>query len=307
MESNIQFKYEVALTFAGEDRAFAEAVATGLKSAGVNVFYDDFYIEDLWGQDLSVKLRDVYRRSSQFCIMIISENYVRKMWPSHERQQAIERMIQDHGKTYILPVRLNGFKGEVPGFSDSISYLAVNSNDPQIVVDAFLRKIGRKPDSPKKTKTRQEMPKIRLPKMKKSYTDREKNQFLKASFTEIVNIIDSFASGTKDEYPHFDYEMEKITSRKVLFTLYNNDQQVTQFKIWIGGISGGNSIAFSHGRNVNVDNDNTMNESISIEEHEGELKLKPMGFGLFGNNADKPMSPRQSADYLWEVVTKHLQ
>ena len=42
----MDYTYEVALSFAGEDRAFAEALAKGLRDAGVKVFYDDFYAED---------------------------------------------------------------------------------------------------------------------------------------------------------------------------------------------------------------------------------------------------------------------
>jgi hypothetical protein len=137
------YAYEVALSFAGEDRAFADAVAKGLRDSGIRVFYDDFYAEDLWGEDLAVKLREVYHGSSQFCIMIISKHYVDKIWPSHERQQAIERMIREKGKAYVLPVRLDGFEGDVPGLSGTISYLAVRSSDHRKIVDAFLRKIGR--------------------------------------------------------------------------------------------------------------------------------------------------------------------
>ena len=78
----MEYKYEVALSFAGEDRSSADAVAKGLRDAGINIFYDDFYAEELWGEDLAVKLREVYHSSSQFCIMIISEHYVDKMWPT---------------------------------------------------------------------------------------------------------------------------------------------------------------------------------------------------------------------------------
>ncbi|MBW1700309.1 MAG: hypothetical protein JRK26_26420 [Deltaproteobacteria bacterium] len=57
--------YDVALSFAGEDRKFAEAVAIGLRDAGIDVFYDDYYAADLWGEDLSVKLRKVYHEDSR--------------------------------------------------------------------------------------------------------------------------------------------------------------------------------------------------------------------------------------------------
>jgi len=297
----MEYTYEVALSFAGEDRAFADAVAKDLRDAGVKVFYDDFYAEELWGEDLAVRLRDVYHSSSQFCIMIISEHYIDKMWPSHERQQAIERMITEIGKAYVLPVRLDGFNGEVPGLSGAISYLAVRSGDHKKIVDAFLRKIGRKGTPKPKPESRKEPAKAYIPKVKKSFTDKEKNQFLKSSFEEIVNLINDFAAETQKEHLHFEYEMEMVTSRKAVFTLYENEKQVSQFKLWLGGLLGGNSISFAHGDSIDIDSNGSMNESISLEENEGELKLKPMGMGMFGAERDKLMSPREVADYLWQI------
>lgn len=46
----MNYMYEVELSFAGEDRAFAETVAEGLRETGVEVFYDSFYAEELWGE-----------------------------------------------------------------------------------------------------------------------------------------------------------------------------------------------------------------------------------------------------------------
>jgi len=88
------YRYEVAISFAGEDRAFAEACAKGLRGAGIEVFYDDFYAADLWGKDLSVEFLKVFFDSSRFCIMIISQHYLEKMWTIFEGKQAIERLIR---------------------------------------------------------------------------------------------------------------------------------------------------------------------------------------------------------------------
>jgi hypothetical protein len=302
----MEYTYEVALSFAGEDRVFAEAVAKGLRDAGVNVFYDDFYAEDLWGEDLAVRLRDVYHKSSQFCIMIISKYYVDKMWPSHERQQAIERLINEKGRAYILPVRLDGFNGEVPGLSSTISYLAVKSNDHQKIVDTFLRKIGKKEALNIEPPFRNETPKAHIPKIRRSYSDKEKNEFLKASFEEIVNLLDGFSLDTKKEYSNIEYEMEKITSRKAVFTLYDQGKQILQFKLWVGGLLGGNSISFAYGNSIDINSDGSMNESISLEEHEDELRLKPLGMATFGKEKDMFMSPREAADYLWQIVCRYF-
>ncbi len=47
MEKN-SFIYDVALSFAGEDRDYVEEVATILKSFKVRVFYDKFEETNLW-------------------------------------------------------------------------------------------------------------------------------------------------------------------------------------------------------------------------------------------------------------------
>lgn len=300
------YEYDVALSFAGENRAFADAVASGLRGAGVTVFYDDFYAEDLWGADLAVKLREIYHDQSRYCIMILSRHYLEKMWPSHERQQAIERMISEKGKGYILPVRLDGFNDEVPGLSGSIGFLSVRSSNPQSVIDAFLRKIG-KTSSEKPKVPKEPQPRYHLPKIKRTFSDQEKNQFLRTAFDQIVKSLDGFARDTKGQNPGFDYEKEMITSRKALFTLYQGGKQVTQFKLWIGGMMGDNSIAFSYGNRIDLSGDSSMNDWASVEEHEGELKLKPMGFGMYGPEKDRPLSPGEAAEYFWKRVCESFR
>jgi hypothetical protein len=42
--------YEIALSFAGEDRTYVEMVARFLQSHHVSLFFDDYNDVDLWGQ-----------------------------------------------------------------------------------------------------------------------------------------------------------------------------------------------------------------------------------------------------------------
>ena len=302
----MNYSYDVAISFAGEDREFAETVAGDLRDAGVNVFYDDFYAADLWGEDLSVRLRKVYHEASRFCIMIISAHYVEKMWPNFERQQAIERLIKQKGQSYILPVRLDGYKNEVLGLSGMIGFLSVDSGNPARVINSFLKKIGKDIPPEADPPTERETSKAFVPKLAKGFTGKERNQFLKASFDEIVSHLQYFADETRKQYSHFDYEVERITTRKAAFTLYKNEEQVSQFKVWIGGMFGSNSISFSYGNHIDIENDNSMNESLFIEDHDGELMLKPLGMGSFGADRDSQMSAKQVAEYLWKLACQYL-
>ena len=71
-------KYHIALSFAGEDRKYVEEVANYLQAAGVDVFYDLFEEEDLWGKDLYEHLTSIYRDQAMFTVMFVSEFYVKK-------------------------------------------------------------------------------------------------------------------------------------------------------------------------------------------------------------------------------------
>jgi hypothetical protein len=300
----MNYKYQVALSFAGEDRVFAETVAEGLRAKGIDVFYDEFYPEKLWGEELPVKLGEIYSDASQYCIMILTKHYLEKMWTNVERQHAIQRQIKQKGQAYILPIRLDGFAGDVPGLPSTIGYLSFRSNQPGNVVDAFLKKNGLPIASEAHTKKSQ--PPSYIPKIKKTFTDKEKNLFLRTAFEEIVSLLDQFATDTHTRYPHIEHEMEKITSRKTLFTIYNQGKQITQFKVWIGGLTGGDSISILHGNRMDIENDNSMNESLSLEEHDGELRLKPMGMWMYGNERDKQMTPMEAAEYIWKMVCQNF-
>ena len=137
----MSYRYDVALSFAGENRQFAEAVAIALKEKGVRVFYDEFQGPDLWGKDLSIISREVYWKYSRYCIMILSAPYIEKEWTKLELRNAIERLIKQEDE-YILPVRLDGFSGEVPGLPGTIKYLEAGSCEPEKVVNYFLDKFS---------------------------------------------------------------------------------------------------------------------------------------------------------------------
>ncbi|MEG2492469.1 MAG: hypothetical protein RSA67_08020, partial [Alistipes sp.] len=53
--------FDIALSFAGEDRSYVDQVANTLKLKGVSVFYDKFEEANLWGKNLYEYLSDIYR------------------------------------------------------------------------------------------------------------------------------------------------------------------------------------------------------------------------------------------------------
>jgi hypothetical protein len=134
-----KFTYDVAISFAGEQRTEAEAIARCLVAAGVRVFYDGYEESNLWGKNLYDHLADVYQNKAQYCIILASEAYARKAWPTHERRSAQARALQEK-QEYILPVRFD--KTDIPGLAGTVGYLEYQRYGAQGICAAFLEKLG---------------------------------------------------------------------------------------------------------------------------------------------------------------------
>ena len=81
-------QYDVALSFAGEDRHYAATLAQLLTAGGYSVFYDQYRQAELWGIDLYVHLSSVYKDQAHYCVIFLSEHYAQKMWTNHELKSA---------------------------------------------------------------------------------------------------------------------------------------------------------------------------------------------------------------------------
>src|SRR5215212_1573339 len=99
-------KYDVALSFAGEDRPYVEATARVLRTKGISVFYDRYEEANLWGKNLYSHLSDIYAHQARFTIVFISCHYAGKLWTNHERQSAQARAFEEQ-REYVLPARFD--------------------------------------------------------------------------------------------------------------------------------------------------------------------------------------------------------
>jgi hypothetical protein len=61
-----RYKYDVAISFAGEQRHYAEELATILRAQNVRVFYDSFEQAELWGKNLFEHLSSIYSEQSRY-------------------------------------------------------------------------------------------------------------------------------------------------------------------------------------------------------------------------------------------------
>ena len=132
-------KYDVALSFAGEDREHVKALAALLVREGYSCFYDENELANLWGKNLYDYLSEVYKDRARYCVMFVSQHYGRKLWTNHERQMAQARAFQEN-REYILPVRLDDT--EIPGILPTVGYLDLRMMTIEEVYEALDKKLS---------------------------------------------------------------------------------------------------------------------------------------------------------------------
>lgn len=126
--------FDIALSFAGEDRATAQRLARALGRKGLIVFYDDDQQADLLGENLTEYLSEIYKNRSRFCIVLVSTHYVKKRWTRLEWRAAQARAFNNFDDAYILPIRLDG--SELPGLLPTTGFVELDTGS-----DASFEKV----------------------------------------------------------------------------------------------------------------------------------------------------------------------
>ncbi|KYK34079.1 MAG: hypothetical protein AYK18_14610 [Theionarchaea archaeon DG-70] len=137
-----KFDFDIAISFAGEDRKIAKELAKKLRIKNTKVFYDEFYKDELWGKDLTKYFQDAYGPKTRFVIPLLSKYYPVTDWTDFEfsimREEAEKRKTE-----FILPVRLDDTK--IEGIKDDIAYLDYQKEGIDGVVDCLLEKLSKPP------------------------------------------------------------------------------------------------------------------------------------------------------------------
>ena len=135
-------RYQVALSFAGEQRDYVEEVARYLWSRSIAVFYDGFETVANWGRSGAEAFHEPFAERSAYVVMFISAAYMAKAWPNHERRSALSRMIREK-REYILPVRFDD--SDVPGLPADTIYLSAHDYTPAQLATMIAQKLGVQP------------------------------------------------------------------------------------------------------------------------------------------------------------------
>ena len=133
------YPYDVAVSFAGDDRPTVKSFVDALKDLGLTVFYDFDQQALLWGKNIREKLAEVYANEAQYMVIFLSESYPERDWTDFELtigKEAAEKRTEE----YLLPIRLDDVK--VVGIKSTTGYIDLRQTTVQEVASVLSDKIN---------------------------------------------------------------------------------------------------------------------------------------------------------------------
>jgi hypothetical protein len=242
----------------------------------------------------------------------------------------MKRALERHrgGEARVIPVILHpcdwkslpfGKLMAAPKDGKPISKYA-NQHDAFLEITLAIREAAREIDPKattlqkiqpsKKTKSPQEarvIPDIISSnlRVKKEFSDRDKDRFLRDAFEYIANFFENSLSKLETRNPEIESEFNRIDKNHFTTTVYVGGSERSRCKIWLGGReSFVHGIAYSHGRSFN---DNSFNESISVQDDGYTLYLKALGMAMRQSRENEQMGFEGAAEYFWGMFMEPLQ
>ena len=123
-----EWRWDVALSFAGAQRDYVGQVAEALKARGVRCFYDADEQIELWGRYLAEELPAIYGEQAAAVVVFVSAEYVARDWTRLERRAALARAVSER-REYVLPARFDDTP--LPGLLSDMVTVDLRGRTPQ--------------------------------------------------------------------------------------------------------------------------------------------------------------------------------
>lgn len=138
------FEYDIAISFAEEDRNAALALTRTLALNGIKkVYYYPDFLEATTGRPLKAELLDIYGRRAKFAVALLSKDYFKKDYTRLEMEAIRKRMERKNNKVYLIPVLMNQSVIKFMPEIKELGYLHWDA-DPDRIAALLCRKLGTK-------------------------------------------------------------------------------------------------------------------------------------------------------------------
>ena len=133
-------RFQVALSFPGEQRAYVAQVANALaeRLGREQVFYDEWYTAELARLNLDTYLQAVYHDGAELIVPFLCADYERKKWCGLE-WRAIRDLFEKRADADIMPLRFDDTA--IPGLFRIDGYIDLRQYTPEQTAAFILQRI----------------------------------------------------------------------------------------------------------------------------------------------------------------------
>lgn len=136
--------YDIALSFAGENRNLANLLHSKLVEREIPTFYDKDEQHRILAENVEDYLRPIYQTEADYIVVLLSQAYPRKIWTKFESDQFKDRF----GSSAIIPIWYSDTDTSM--FDESRKYGGMTfnvDNDIELEAETIVETIARKLES----------------------------------------------------------------------------------------------------------------------------------------------------------------
>jgi len=183
-----KYKYDIAISFAEEDRNIALLIRSAFESdklEGKEFYYYASEQDQTWGYRLDKRLTEIYRDEAHYALIILSQHYLHKNYCQIELAAIKERVARQVSR-YVFVLTIDETKPEDIGLPKDLAYKTWDYN-----IRSLVRVIEKILDTdaefkPGQISTPQAKPLGELPKVK------GKRKGMAVNFSLFIGIVASF-------------------------------------------------------------------------------------------------------------------
>ncbi len=302
---------DVFICHASEDKQeVAKPLFQAFQDSNITSWYDE--AEIAWGDSITEKINHGMRVST-YVLVVLSRAFLSKHWPQREMNAALSQEASS-GEVRVLPLLVGDKRDrdaiieQYPLLGDKNHMLWNGQVEP--IVQAFKARLQRQPESSRRTdvSTGQNKPsqKIPMPRLRREFTQRDRDIFLHDSFAAFENYFQTALTNLRQQTDEIETDLRTIHAFKFISTIYFRGEIKNRCKIWLGGLHGSDSIAYHEGESF-IDSDSSMNDWLTVKDDGQRLGFEASGMWHHEEYPEKKlMTVEDASEYLWRRLTDRL-
>jgi hypothetical protein len=297
--------YDLAVSFAGEQRTYVEQVVRACQQRGLRVFYDRDMNNEWWGKSFVREQRKVYSSQTRFFVPFLSTEYLAKSIPVDEFSAAMMTAVKQ-GDSYVLPVLVGDVQVPPDLLHPHVHYLRASDYTPGQLAEQLAQRVSRAEEvgqHPRNVSTVvEEAMQLRMPKVVPQ--DFSKYQELQACFDYFG---DQFQAGVPRLRDYGFVGTVSRTPERISIRVERADETMYALDIGKGGSFGDDTLTFSLNQSRIGGGINGYARRFFNQE-EQTPKLHMMNLSVLRHRVTETDFTRQQLfEQLWDAMVERLQ